>query len=105
MTMDSVLGLINSVQSFRVLVVGDDITDEYHYVTPLGKSPKEHLISVEHTGNTEVFEGGVVAAAKHLRTLCRIVRVHTGPLAVRKVRMVDKVYTRKLFEVHYVGER
>src|SRR5439155_20583299 len=49
-------------------------------------------------------EGGVVAAAKHLFTFCRQVHVHAGPMAVRKVRMVDQLYTRKLFEVHYPGE-
>ncbi len=94
--------LIESVKDFKVLFVGDSIIDEYHYVDALGKSPKEHLISTRWKSK-EVFEGGVTAAAAHAKSFCATVDVHYSPGGVRKVRFVDALYTRKLFEVHYVG--
>lgn len=100
MTGNSVFELIESVRDFRVLFVGDAIIDEYHYVDSLGKSPKEHLIPVVYRGK-EVFIGGVDAAANHARSFCATVHVVRGHSAVRKVRFVDPLYTRKLFEVHY----
>ena len=96
----SALELIESIKDCRVLFIGDTIIDEYHYVSALGKSPKEHIISTAYI-EKEVFKGGVEAAAKHLRTFCSTVDVLQSEIATRKVRFVDKVYTRKLFEVHY----
>lgn len=93
--------LIDAIYDYSVLFVGDTIIDEYHYVEPLGKSPKEHLIPVRHV-ESENFEGGVHAAAGHLRTFCKRVNVCTGGNAVRKTRMVDRNYLRKLFEIQYV---
>jgi bifunctional ADP-heptose synthase (sugar kinase/adenylyltransferase) len=83
-----------------VLFYGDSIIDEYHYVKPLGKSPKEHIIPVRYE-DKEVFNGGVEAAANHTRNFCWNVDVCTGGHLTRKVRFIDPNYTRKLFEVHY----
>lgn len=100
MSVDSALALLDATATAPVLFVGDRIVDEYHYVTPLGKSPKEHLISVAYE-DQEVFDGGVEAAAKHARDFCYAIWLCTGNTIVRKVRMVDRVYLRKLFEIHY----
>lgn len=97
---NSILDLIESVRDFKVLLIGDAIVDEYHYITSLGKSPKEHLISTRFESK-EVFSGGVHAAAKHVCSFCTDVEVCTSSKAVRKVRFVDPLYVRKLFEVHY----
>jgi sugar/nucleoside kinase (ribokinase family) len=97
---DSVLQLIESVKDYKVLFVGDEIIDEYHYVTPLGKSSKENLIPVRYESE-EIFYGGVKAASRHLRTFCKTVDVSDHGHATRKVRMVDRDYMRKLFEIHY----
>lgn len=97
---DSALKLIDSVKDYRVLFVGDDIVDEYHYVQPLAKAAKEHLIPMRFL-SAEVFEGGVGAAATHLKSFCRNVDVWMGSRTVRKVRMVDKDHMRKLAEIHY----
>ena len=94
------LQLIESIKDYRVLFVGDTIIDEYHYVTPLGKSAKENLIPVRYESQ-EVFMGGVEAAANHLTTLCHV-DISSGGHAVRKVRFIDRDYMRKLFEVHYL---
>lgn len=94
------MALVESVSNLRVLFIGDTIIDEYHYVTPLGKSPKENLVPVQyHT--REVFQGGVHAAANHVRTFCKEVNVHAAGPVTRKVRMVDQTYMRKLFEIQY----
>ena len=98
--LDSALALIDSVRESRVLFVGDTIIDEYHYVTALGKSPKEHLIPVQYKSR-EVFSGGVRAAAKHARSFCARVDITSAGPITRKVRIVDSTYLRKLFEIHY----
>ena len=104
MSLDSCLELIESIKDYRVLFVGDNIQDVYHYVIPLGKSPKEYLIPVKYESE-EIFHGGVHAAANHLRSFCKTVDVLTNPEPIRKVRMVQKgiegKYIKKLFEVHY----
>lgn len=100
MSYHTALELIESVKDYRVQFVGDRIIDEYLYVKPLGKSPKENLIPVSYQSR-ETFEGGVHAAAKHLETFCASVKVDCSGPITRKVRMVDANYLRKLFEVHY----
>lgn len=100
MSLDTALALIESVKDYSVLFVGDSIVDEYHYVLPMNKSPKENLIPVIYQ-EKEVFSGGVAAAANHARSFCKTVSLCASPTFVRKVRMVDKVYLRKLFEIHY----
>lgn len=97
---NSVFDLIESVREFKVLFIGHWIVDEYHYVASLGKSPKEHLIPVEYK-DKEVFLGGVGAAANHVRDFCKTVDIHAPVEGVQKIRFVDPLYTRKLFEVHY----
>jgi bifunctional ADP-heptose synthase (sugar kinase/adenylyltransferase) len=103
MSLESALALIESVKDYNVCFVGDTIVDEYHYVTALGKSSKEHLISTLYQ-DKETFRGGVEAAANHARSFCKSVHLWRSPKVTRKVRFVDKVYTRKLFEVHYEEE-
>lgn len=100
MSLDSALALIESVKDYRVLFVGDNIIDEYHYVQTLGKSPKEYVIPMLYL-DKEVFDGGVEAAANHARSFCTTVEVCKSPTAIRKVRFVDKTYIRKLAEVYY----
>lgn len=100
MSLDSALALIDSVKDFKVVFVGDKIVDEYHYVTPLGKAAKEHLIPVRFQ-NKESFLGGTDAAAKHAATFCGKVDIYSIGPVVRKVRFVDANYLRKMFQVDY----
>lgn len=92
--------LIESVKDYEVLFIGDSIVDEYWYVEPLGKSPKEHLIPVKYS-SSERFEGGVIAASNHLRTFCKRVDVYSEGPGVRKTRLVDRDYLRKVGEIHW----
>ena len=82
-----------------MLVVGDGIIDEYVYVRPQGKSPKENIIS-NKIGDTEQFSGGVWAASKHVKGFVAEVAVADGEKYVVKRRYVEQGYIRKLFETH-----
>jgi rfaE bifunctional protein nucleotidyltransferase chain/domain len=127
----AMLALIERVKDYRVVLVGDTIIDEYQYVQPMGKAAKENIIASLSTGS-EIFAGGVIAAANHVASFCREVEVVTAlgaqesheelvrksllpnvkltaierPNAptTRKCRFVDPSYTRKLFEVYYHNE-
>lgn len=91
--------LLDKVKDFRVLVVGDAIMDEYYYVTAIGKSIKENVISTK-LERMESFRGGVWAAAEHIKDFCAQVDVLTGVNVMANWRFVDETYTRKLFTVH-----
>ena len=122
---------LESVRDFKVLVVGDAIIDEYRYVLPMGKSPKENMIATLFR-NQEIFAGGVIAAANHIAAFCREVEVltclgedpvHDGLIAASlkpnvtlrtvrrpgkpttcKTRFVETGYMRKLFEVYEMDD-
>jgi sugar/nucleoside kinase (ribokinase family) len=90
---------LDAVKDYKVLVVGDGIIDEYVYVTPIGKSIKENIISTRYEGR-ESFMGGVWAGANHIRDFCKTVHVMTGSSIMRNLRYVDKTYMHKLFTLH-----
>src|SRR6185295_10121062 len=48
--------MIDSISSMKVLLIGDTIIDEYQYVHPLNKSPKENLIPTLYR-EKELFAG------------------------------------------------
>ena len=100
MSVESALALVESVKDYKVLIVGDSIIDEYHYVATLGRAAKEPIIPCRYL-EKEVFQGGTVAAASHVRSFCKQVDVLASPVAIRKVRFVEKAYLRKLAEIHY----
>lgn len=95
--------LLEQVSSYRVLVIGDGIIDEYCYVKPQGKSPKENLIT-NRILRTESFRGGVFAAAKHVEGFCRATEIRHAPEVIVKRRFVEETYLQKLFEVHDTSE-
>ena len=125
------LDLLESVKDYRVLLVGDAIIDEYQYVLPMGKTPKENMIATRYQ-DREVFAGGVFAAANHVASFCSQVDVITclggsdsfedlvrnslhpnvrlhvikrqGAPTTLKRRFVDPSYMRKLFEVYFMDD-
>src|SRR5262249_15452062 len=70
------LELIERVREYRVVLVGDAIIDEYQYVVPMGKPPKESVIAGRYQ-DREIFAGGVFAAANHVASFCKEVDVIT----------------------------
>jgi len=125
------LELIERVRSYRVLLVGDAIMDEYRYVLPMAKAPKENMIATRYL-DRELFAGGVFAAANHVASFCTQVDVITclgdslsyedeiraalrpnvrlhqvvrpGAPTTCKTRFVDPSYMHKLFEVYLMND-
>jgi rfaE bifunctional protein nucleotidyltransferase chain/domain len=123
--------MIDAISNLKVLMVGETIVDEYVYVSPLGKPPKENVLASLHRGK-ELFAGGVIAAANHAANFCGHVEVFTclgssdsheqlvrdslmpgvrlwsvtrpNAPTVRKTRFVDADYLRKLFEVYTMDD-
>jgi sugar/nucleoside kinase (ribokinase family) len=91
--------MLPDVSKLKVLLVGDAIIDQYCYVTPLGKSIKDNMLSVQYN-KSETFEGGVWAAAKHVKGFCDRVDIMTGSGVTTNKRFVEEAYMRKLFVVH-----
>ena len=126
-TIDDLLALLQSVRNYRVLMVGDTIIDEYQYVEALGKPSKENIIATRLKGS-ELFAGGVIAAANHVADFCKKIEVITSLGTIngydevvrdavrdnvklnvvyredapttRKMRFVESSYMQKLFEVY-----
>jgi rfaE bifunctional protein nucleotidyltransferase chain/domain len=129
--LNAILGSIEKVRDYRVVLVGDAIIDEYQYVFPMGKPPKEHIIATRYQ-DAEVFAGGIFAAANHVASFCREVHIVTclgtdnsheelirrslkpnvtlhalfrpsAPTTLKK-RFVDPSSMRKLFEVYHMND-
>ena len=90
---------LEAIRNFKVLVVGDAIEDRYLFVTTLGKSIKEPVISVRQESE-EIYKGGVWAGASHLTGFCAQVDIWHNGTIMTNTRYVDSIYNRKLFTVH-----
>ena len=129
--LEELLELIDRVRDYRVLIVGDAIIDEYQYVLPMHKTPKENMIATRYQ-DRELFAGGVFAAANHVASFCKQVDIVTclgevdshedvirqslrpnvglrtftrpGAPTTLKQRFVDPSYMRKLFEVYFMND-
>lgn len=72
----AVLDGLDGLRALRVLVVGEAIVDEYSYCTPLGKAPKEAIVTTQHV-RTERQAGGAAACANHAAGFCAAVDLVT----------------------------
>ena len=61
-----VIRQVQELSRLKVLVVGDAIIDQYHYVTPMGQSGKNNLAPSVSYNSEEQFAGGSIAVANHL---------------------------------------
>ena len=66
-----------ALRPLKVLVIGEAIIDEYNYCLPLGKAPKEPVISTRHV-RLERHAGGALACANHVAGFCGEVDLVTG---------------------------
>lgn len=122
---------LQSLRKLRVLIVGDTILDEYHYVSPFGRSIKESILATRYLWD-EVFPGGVLACANQLAVFCgevelvtclggrddreEYIRRHLRPnvratffrrddaLTIVKRRYVDASFLHKLFQVSFLDD-
>ncbi|MEI9991468.1 MAG: PfkB family carbohydrate kinase [Rhizomicrobium sp.] len=129
--LERLTAIIDKISDYRILMVGDAIIDEYQFVAPLGKSPKENMIATLYQ-NRETYAGGVFAAANHVASFCKSVdlitclgdsdryeklirdslrsNIHLHPLTkpssptTRKTRFVESYSLRKLFEVYSMDD-
>jgi rfaE bifunctional protein nucleotidyltransferase chain/domain len=71
-----VIAALDRLADVRVVLVGETILDEYVYCDQMGKSAKEPVLAMRHR-STELYAGGVLAAANHLADFCKSVEVVT----------------------------
>ena len=90
---------LDAVKNLKVLVIGDAIYDKYFFVSTLGKSIKEPILSVKHESE-ESYRGGIWAGLEHLYDLCSNVYYWHGEKVWTNTRYLEAVYNRKLFTVH-----
>lgn len=69
--------LIDSLADLKVLVVGDAIIDQYHYVSPLGQTGKGNVLAVQYR-NEEQFAGGSLAVVNHVSQFAKQVTLLTA---------------------------
>jgi len=67
---------IEYIKSFKVLVIGETIIDEYIYGISLGKVGKESIIAF-NPQTDEKYAGGALAVANHISDFCKSVDVIT----------------------------
>ena len=74
---EEIISMLQALKNLNVLVVGDAIVDEYHYVDPLGQSSKGANLAVKFVSK-EQFAGGSIAVANHLAGFVNNVTIVTG---------------------------
>jgi rfaE bifunctional protein nucleotidyltransferase chain/domain len=62
---EEIISMLQGFGGLNVLVIGDAIVDEYHYVDPLGQSSKGANLAVKFNSK-EQFAGGSLAVANHI---------------------------------------
>ncbi len=64
-SVDQIKEILESLQSLKVLIIGDTIIDEYCFVEPRGGSAKDPMLTVDYL-QEEVYAGGILAIANHI---------------------------------------
>ena len=72
-----VINLVKGLANLKVLVVGDAIIDQYHYIRTLGQVGKGLALAVKYESE-EQFAGGSIAVANHLAGFADNVTLVTG---------------------------
>jgi rfaE bifunctional protein nucleotidyltransferase chain/domain len=72
-----VINLVKGLSGLKVLVVGDAIIDQYHYIKALGQSGKGNVLAVKYESD-EQFAGGSMVVANHLAAFAEAVTLVTG---------------------------
>ena len=71
-----VLNYLKSIETLKVLVVGEAIIDEYQYCEAIGKSGKEPMLALRRL-STEKFAGGILAVGNNVASFCQEVGLLT----------------------------
>jgi len=130
-SVEEMFSLLERMKALKVLVIGDNIIDDYHYCEAIGKSSKEPTLALKYQ-SSDKFAGGIVAVANHVANFVGAVamttvlgeidsheefireRLHPGvnPLFVVqpgqptlvKRRFIDGYSLSKLLEVYIMGK-
>lgn len=121
---------LKKIQNKKVLLIGDAIIDQYDSVKPLNKPIKESILASKYL-NTDIFLGGVFAAAVNLSQFNNNVSICTlmgndkdikAPLkkfqkkikskiffenekvTTRKRRFVESAYNKKISELYFMED-
>lgn len=97
-----VLAWLEKARALKVLVIGDQIRDEYVYCNTLGKSGKEPILAAQFV-RLEQFVGGAVAVARHASACSDDVDKRIGPQTIKR-RFIETYPFQKLFEVYEMDE-
>jgi len=89
---------LDTVQDYKVLVVGDAIYDRYRFCQVLGRGTKDAVISAK-LEREETYRGGVWASAAHIEDLCAVVDIWHGQHALVNTKYLG-AYSQKVFSVH-----
>jgi rfaE bifunctional protein nucleotidyltransferase chain/domain len=74
---NDVISMVKTLGQLKVLVVGDAIIDQYHYIKTLGQVGKGNTLAVKYESE-EQFAGGSIAVANHLAGFADNVTLVTG---------------------------
>lgn len=72
--LNEALEALDKVKDKKVLIIGDAIVDQYDEVRPLNKPIKESILANQFL-KTDIFLGGVFAAAKNLAEFCKDITI------------------------------
>lgn len=129
---DEVIEQLKALKNMRVLLIGETILDEYHYVAAIGKPPKGDHIAAKFIGE-EIHAGGILACANHMANFCgrvdlvtaigmgdskeEFIRANlksnvnsylflhpTAPTIIKR-RYVNQNFLNKLFEIYVIDDR
>lgn len=128
---DEIIGLLQSLNDLKIVVIGEAILDQYCYCTPAGMSPKEGIITTRFMSQ-ENFAGGILAIANHIAGFCNDVTLITclgnnreendfisskllpnirmeaviteNRPTITKRRFIEPTLLRKMFEVQWMDE-
>lgn len=131
-TGDDILEKLNSLETLKILVIGDAIIDQYHYCAAMGKSSKEPVV-VHNYIAADIFIGGAIATVNHLAALSHyielvtvlgqqnsfetFIRKHLKKQVIPKFfykpksrttvkrRFLDKDTKQKLFQIEYLEDK
>lgn len=95
--LDKILVAFEKADKLKIVFVGETIMDEYRYVHPLARPSKEFILATVAAGS-EMFEGGIIAAAKQGEW--ENASIVTSQSHIVKTRWVGHDFSRKLFEVY-----
>ncbi len=128
--MNKSINSLTKIKDLNVLIIGDAIIDQYDTVKPLNKPLKENIIATRYI-KSDVFLGGVFAAATNLNQFNNNIEICTvvgsdidikkkisnfskkikgkilfekNKVTVRKKRLIDEGYNKKLNEVYYMED-